>query len=425
MFDGNLCWNFAEDDIHMAHQYSRLCEQTVHANIGYYISCHPNVAHIPVGKIISAFRDGVDKDSGMLESHLPDLTTVMSQLPNSRQQWFNERLGIESISRDLGSPNLFVTVNLDPRAWPDVRKLLYELEHGGQVMERDEPFEKDTAEFTKLASKYAPHLAIYLYRKVQIFMRAFLTDICGIPDKEDSADWTEADTTDNGWYWGRVEFTETRGVQHWHFLVKLPHVLDTGLLGRIIHNGRVVRQEMKCGNIKPKMKEEAWRMIEMGLLASRYASLFAHSISTASFYTEDVDIDEHDNEKVENLESHRDEYVENYKAGNITLATHPIMRRFDDPECDPNLFVEMAKVASVSCMHQCIPGSCGGNELTGDGCRFDFPKRLQKQTVPAVMQVNANQMETRIINRRTCDRVQNLNRYFLRYMRSNHDYDSY
>jgi len=112
------------------------------ANIGYYTSSHPKVAHVPIGKIVNAFKDGINKDSGLLESHLPDLTTVMSQLPNSRQQWFNERLGIEAISRDLGSPNLFVTVNLDPRAWPDVRKLLYELEHGGQTMERVKPFHK-------------------------------------------------------------------------------------------------------------------------------------------------------------------------------------------------------------------------------------------------------------------------------------------
>ena len=44
-----------------------------------------------------------------------------------------------------------------------------------------------------------------------------------------------------------------------------------------------------------------------------------------------------------------------------------------------------------------------------------------KHTVAAVMQVNANQMEARIILRRTCDRVANLNRYLIRYLRSNHD----
>ena len=62
-------------------------------------------------------------------------------------------------------------------------------------MQRDEPFEKNTAEYTKLTSKYAPHLAIYLYRKVKIIMKAFFTDICEIPEKNLNADLTETDTT--------------------------------------------------------------------------------------------------------------------------------------------------------------------------------------------------------------------------------------
>lgn len=194
--------------------------------------------------------------------------------------------------------------------------------------------------------------------------------------------------------------------------MKLPHVLDTALIGRIIHNGRVVRQEMKCGNIKPAMKEAAWEIIEMGLLASRHAVLFAHSVSTTSFYTEDVGIDEHDDKKVINLQKHREEYVKHYKAGDISLETHPIIRQYNDPECDPSKFVEMAKVAAVSCMHECIAKSCGGNP-SGEGCRFDFPKKNLNHTVAAVMQVNADQMETRILSRRTCGRVPNLNRYFL------------
>ena len=71
---------------------------------------------------------------------------VEQRRANSRQKWFSERLGIEAISRDIGSPNLFVTVNLDPRAWPDVRRLIYKLEHG-EDMVREEPFEKNTAQF--------------------------------------------------------------------------------------------------------------------------------------------------------------------------------------------------------------------------------------------------------------------------------------
>jgi len=166
MGDGRLQWNYSEDDIHMAHQYSRLSEQNVRATVGNYISSHPNVAHVPLSNILTAFRDSDDQDSGLLDSHLPDLTVVMSQLPNSRQKWFCERLGIKTISRDIGSPKVSVTINLDPRASPDVRRLIYMLEYG-KDMHREEPFVKDTAEFTKLMNKYAPFFEIYLYRKVK------------------------------------------------------------------------------------------------------------------------------------------------------------------------------------------------------------------------------------------------------------------
>ena len=107
-----------------------------------------------------------------------------------------------------------------------------------------------------------------------MFLKAFLSDICGIAENEPSGDWMKHDALAEGSYWARVEFMETRGVQHWHCLAKLPHVLDTALLGRIIQNGRVVRQEIKCGNIKPGVGEEAaCEIVEVGLLASRYVTL--------------------------------------------------------------------------------------------------------------------------------------------------------
>ena len=171
MSDGRLQWNFAEDDIHMAHQYSRLSEQTVRATVGYYIGSHPSVAHVLMNNILTVFKDGVDQDSGLLNSYLPDLST-MSQLPNLRQKWFSERLGIEAVSRDTGSANVFLTINLDPRASPDVHHLISQLEHGTE-MDRDEPFVKDTAEFTRLVNKYAPIVDIFLYRKVKVITNVF------------------------------------------------------------------------------------------------------------------------------------------------------------------------------------------------------------------------------------------------------------
>lgn len=261
-----------------------------------------------------------------------------------------------------------------------------------------------------------------MYRKVHIFLRAFLTDICRIPHRDDVEDWTKQETVDQGWWFSRVEFTETRGIQHWHILAKLPGVLDTAVLGRMIHNGRLVRQEIKMGNIKPGMEEKAWEITEMGLLASRYVTLLTDSISQASFYTEEMDVDRHDPSKVINLEHLRKEYVNNYVSRNITVATHPLMRTFNYGECDPNPLVEHAKVASVSCLHNCIKNVCGGEEgMSGSTCRFSFPKKTMRHTVPAIMQINADQMEAQMLLRRTADRVPNLNQYLLTYWRGNHD----
>jgi len=92
------------------------------------------------------------------------------------------------------------------------------------------------------------------------------------------------------------------------------------------------------------------------------------------------------------------------------------MRSFSDPECDANENKEAANVAAVSCMHHCIQRICGGA-----GCRFQFPKKKMRYTVPAIMQVNAEQMEAHMLLSRRCNRVPNLNRYFLKYWRANHD----
>ena len=199
-------------------------------------------------------------------------------------------------------------------------------------------------------------------------------------------------------------------------------MLDIGLIGRMIQNGRDVMQELKCGNVKPEKVEDAWEIVEVGLLANRYATLFADSLSMASFYEEAMDTDRHEAGKVIDTEQLRDEYVKEYTDDNLNMATHPLMHRFCDTEfCEPNRYMEMARVAAISCMHNCISTSCGGDQKTAKGCRFDFPKKTINHTVPAVMQVNSKQMEARMLLRRTCTRVPNLNEYLLMYWRGNHD----
>jgi hypothetical protein len=188
----------------------------------------------------------------------------------------------------------------------------------------------------------------------------------------------------------------------------------------MVQNMRVVREELKHGNIRDY--EKAFRIIKCGLLASRYLVLFANSISTCSFFTENIDNDQYDESKVIDLDAIRSEYVKNYINKDITKKTHPIMRKFDDVECDKNKNVEMAAVAAVSCQHFCIEGICGGHEATSKGCRFQFPKKLVKYTVPVLMEVHENQMELQMLMRRTNGRIPNLQRYFLQYYRANHDF---
>ena len=413
-------WTYQEDDIHMAHQFSRLHEKTVHSMVGYYVAQHPEVAHLPLSAIIDAFKRG-DIDKSRMENVLPNVTSMLTHIPNSREHWYEERLGIEQMAKDMGPANLFVTLNLQPREWPDVRRLLYELQYGRE-MPKDEPFEKNTEMWTQLMNKFSAFVSIYLNRKVKLIFKAFFNDICRIPEKEPRNNWSNDNEIESGWYWQRVEFTETRGIQHWHCIIKLKNVLNTALLGRIIQNGRVVRQELKCGNIKADKYPEAWELIEMGLLANRYVTLFADSISTASFYNTETFTDGHKDENVVELEEYRDEFLKHYINGDISCATHPIMRNSSDLNCDTNEYVEIAKVAATTCMHFCIPNACGGDRLTGEGCRHDFPKKKLKYTVVAMMEINSDQMEARLMLRRTCCRVPNLNRYFLKYVRSNHDF---
>lgn len=46
-----------------------------------------------------------------------------------------------------------------------------------------------------------------------------------------------------------VEFTKTRGCSHWHFLAKLPGVLDTAIFSRMVQDMHIVRTELKFSNI--------------------------------------------------------------------------------------------------------------------------------------------------------------------------------
>ena len=87
----------------MMHQYAKLQIMVVSAKVDFYLYQHTEKAHIPIKQALDAFKAG-ENEQGYTDSHLPGLGQVMTHLPHSRKSWFNESLGVECISRDLGSP---------------------------------------------------------------------------------------------------------------------------------------------------------------------------------------------------------------------------------------------------------------------------------------------------------------------------------
>jgi len=77
-------WEYAEDDIHMMHQYAKLVKRTVSAKTAWYLQQSPDAAHLPISQVLDAFKNGfASEDESLIDSKLPGLSSVMVQLPNS------------------------------------------------------------------------------------------------------------------------------------------------------------------------------------------------------------------------------------------------------------------------------------------------------------------------------------------------------
>jgi hypothetical protein len=73
-------------------------------------------------------------------------------------------------------------------------------------------------------------------------------------------------------------------------------------------------------------------------------------------------------------------------------------------------------------VHQCLPNSCGGDPGSGKGCRFDFPKRPCTKSAVGMAQVNSEQLEARVVTKRTDPRVNNINPLVTYWWRANSDH---
>ena len=190
----------------------------------------------------------------------------------------------------------------------------------------------------------------------------------------------------------------------------------------MIQNDRVVQQELKCGNICRENVDQAWEIIEVRLLAQRYVILLTDSLSTASFYDVNIQSGLHDANRVLNLDELRAEFVCNFTnpKGTISRKNHPIMRMFDDVDengekiCEVNPLIEVAKTASVSQIYQCLTAVVVTKKLVLI-VALTTPRKKMNQTVVAIMQVNHEQMEARVLHRRTHERVNTINKYIAFY----------
>ena len=130
----------------------------------------PDVAHLPMDDVIKVSKDGLSGDESIIDSKMPGLSSMLMQLPNSREKWFSERLGLEAMSCDFGDPNVFLTISNDPRSTYDTRALLYKLEDSGKEMPLDHPYDQNTERYTELMSHFPTQMTIYLCLKTKMFL---------------------------------------------------------------------------------------------------------------------------------------------------------------------------------------------------------------------------------------------------------------
>ena len=157
---------------------------------------------------------------------------------------------------DFGDPNSFLTLSFELRFDPNIRKLVWMLENPMLKFSKEHEhwqFE-NTEYFTKMIDKHTVFVSILISHKFETFMDA-LCDICNISKKQKLDDWSKRPpkSVEYGWYFLRCEFTETRGVAHYHTLIHLPSIIPTSLLGHVIQNGHIVRDELKYGNLNKNL----------------------------------------------------------------------------------------------------------------------------------------------------------------------------
>jgi len=113
-------------------------------------------------------------------------------------------------------------------------------------------------------------------------------------------DWRTEDKMMSGWYWCHPEWTQTRGILHYHIIAKLPNVIDTAIVSKLIHLGKCTKRELLAGNIKEECIDKALYYVKLGVWADSYAQKFAESLASGSFFIRELHGDEKFDENLVN-----------------------------------------------------------------------------------------------------------------------------
>ena len=76
------CWFCAEDDVHMAHQYSAIDERKINDKVGFLMHQRPELAGMDIPYLLEALKEGADNNE-IIDSHLPGLTQLLTSLQES------------------------------------------------------------------------------------------------------------------------------------------------------------------------------------------------------------------------------------------------------------------------------------------------------------------------------------------------------
>lgn len=116
------------------------------------------------------------------------------------ESWINHH-----IAEGNGAPNFFITLSCAENWWPDLRRLMVDLEtnagNDGQVKLLLQQSEAGFQAMTKSVKRWPLYVNEFFTKRATLFMDTILKDALGIKH-----------------YWGRVEFAPGRGQIHLHLL---------------------------------------------------------------------------------------------------------------------------------------------------------------------------------------------------------------